>query len=106
MNTRVLPCPMCGSEPRLVDMAGWEILCKCGLMMAVESPKKADVVAAWNKRASYSGETARDAMRYQLLRSYNPGLMLDMLTDRPTPNESWARELDGDLDAMAARRAR
>lgn len=39
-----------------------------------------------------------DAMRYRLLRGYRPGLLLDMLTDSPQPNESYSDELDAAID--------
>ena len=42
----------------------------------------------------------RSAIRYQLLRDYRPGLLLDMLTDSPNHNEGYALQLDAVLDAM------
>jgi hypothetical protein len=48
---------------------------------------------------------ALDAARYQWLRNYRPGLILDMLSDPEIPNELWADELDVVIDAamLAAR---
>jgi hypothetical protein len=45
-----LPCPFCGAEPRLVDLAGWEVHCDCGVGMVVDSPEREDVLKAWNRR--------------------------------------------------------
>jgi hypothetical protein len=42
---------------------------------------------------------ALDAARYQWLRNYRPGLILDMLSDPEIPNELWADELDVVIDA-------
>lgn len=102
MKETPLPCPLCGADPRLVDLAGWEIHCDCGIGMVIDSPKEADVVRAWNRRATVSvkrGEDMRDARRYQVIRDYHPGLLLDMLTDRAEPHEGYAMQLDAELDA-------
>lgn len=48
----MLPCPLCGSEPDLVDIAGWEIWCKCGLGLVLENPDKDDLVKHWNIRST------------------------------------------------------
>lgn len=45
------PCPFCGREPKLLDLAGWEVQCDCGVNLCLESPEQAAVIKAWNQRA-------------------------------------------------------
>lgn len=42
-------CPFCGREPRLVDLAGFEVLCDCGASM-VTGPTRVEAITAWNTR--------------------------------------------------------
>ena len=45
----VLPC-LCGTVPNLVDLAGWEILCPCGISFCLhENPTLEATVSGWNK---------------------------------------------------------
>jgi hypothetical protein len=46
----ILPCPICGYDPLLVDFAGWEIVCKCGISMCLETSDKKSLIEAWNQR--------------------------------------------------------
>jgi len=50
-SLKPLPCPFCGSEVAPVYLAGWEILCKCGINFCVQSADKQSLIAAWNTRA-------------------------------------------------------
>lgn len=44
-------CPFCGNTPRLVDLAGFEVICDCGVVLCLDEPDRESVVAAWNRRA-------------------------------------------------------
>ena len=48
----LLGCPFCGKAPRLVDLAGWEILCRCGVNMCRATPDREALIKAWNTRAT------------------------------------------------------
>ena len=48
----LLGCPFCGEAPRLVDLAGWEILCGCGVNMCLATPDQESLIKAWNTRAT------------------------------------------------------
>ena len=50
MDLPVMPCPLCGDTPRVVDLCGWEILCTCGLSLCLVEPDKGPLVEHWNKR--------------------------------------------------------
>lgn len=47
----LLPCPFCGSDAKLCDLAGWEIHCQCGAEMVLPLPDKEPLIAAWNRRS-------------------------------------------------------
>lgn len=52
-----LHCPMCGKQPRVIDLGGWEVLCDCGLSLCLgDDPSRDGVVAAWNTRAIAAAE--------------------------------------------------
>jgi len=59
----VMPCPLCGQQPRVVDLAGWEVLCNCGLALCLDTPDKDLLLAAWNTRASAEVERFRAALQ-------------------------------------------
>jgi hypothetical protein len=63
LDIPVMPCPLCGQQPRVVDLAGWEVLCKCGVNFCREGPEKEQLIAAWNTRVG-AGETATDWHNY------------------------------------------
>ena len=48
-------CPLCGKQPKLVYLAGWEIICLCGVNLCLENPGKAPLITAWNARSGDSG---------------------------------------------------
>lgn len=48
-------CPLCGKQPKLVYLAGWEIICLCGVNLCLENPGKAPLITAWNTRSGDSG---------------------------------------------------
>jgi hypothetical protein len=54
MTTELKPCPLCGGKPRLVDLAGWEIHCDCGLQLWHELPDKEPLIDRWNTRVGAS----------------------------------------------------
>lgn len=61
-NTEGLKPCICGKIPKLVDLAGWEITCNCGVNFCIDSPVKFDVVTAWNHRpTAQASETIRNA---------------------------------------------
>ena len=50
-------CSFCGDDAELFDLAGWEIVCKCGALMVIveyslPDDQKVKVIHAWNKRAA------------------------------------------------------
>ena len=50
----LLPCPFCGGEAALRDLAGWEVICKnmqCGANHLSDDPSKEGAVKAWNTRS-------------------------------------------------------
>lgn len=52
LKAALKPCPFCGSTPRLVDAAGWEVWCDCGANLCLgDNPSREAVSAAWNHRA-------------------------------------------------------
>lgn len=56
MSDELKPCPFCGSIPHLADLAGWEIICECGVDLCLPSPGRARLIAAWNRRPPESSE--------------------------------------------------
>lgn len=49
----ILPCPLCGAEAQLVDFAGYEVLCACGLNYCDGTDASAEAAArGWNRRAT------------------------------------------------------
>lgn len=48
-------CPLCGKQPKIVYLAGWEIICLCGVNLCLENPGKAPLITAWNTRSGDSG---------------------------------------------------
>lgn len=58
----LLPCPFCGNLPRIADLAGYEILCKCGIEMCLPNdPSKGGAIAAWNRRARITAALASES---------------------------------------------
>ena len=51
---KIKSCPFCGGEVKLMNLAGWEIGCKCGLNMVPSDSdfSKDEFIEQWNKRAS------------------------------------------------------
>lgn len=93
-ESRVMPCPFCGALPRLVDFAGWEIHCKCGISMCLVGPDKEPLVAAWNSRAHQSNpDLERDSARFQWVeRNWHAGLHIDYFgpeSERPGYFHTW-----------------
>jgi Lar family restriction alleviation protein len=63
MDVELKPCPFCGREPRLLDLAGYEVICGCGASM-VTGPKQAEAISAWNTRHSPdAGKMGEDSAR-------------------------------------------
>lgn len=51
MDEELKPCPFCGAEGRLIDLAGYEVHCtQCGCDVVPASGGKSDAIAAWNRR--------------------------------------------------------
>lgn len=48
------PCPLCGDQPRIADLGGWEVLCDCGLCFELpgdgDNADRTKTLAAWNRR--------------------------------------------------------
>ena len=44
------PCPFCGGEPKLIDAAGYEVWCNCGISFC-KHPDKESTVRSWNTRS-------------------------------------------------------
>lgn len=86
----------------------WSIVDNCGKVVAWERDailRQEDVryVAAAHPAAVLEliAEVERlrkDAARYRLIRNYYPALLLDMLEDRPKPDDAFAEELDAAID--------
>lgn len=52
-NEDLKPCPLCGTPPKLEDLAGWEISCDgCGLNLCLSTPDQEPLVATWNHRVA------------------------------------------------------
>jgi hypothetical protein len=52
------PCPCCGQVPLLVNLGGWEILCKCGVSLCLPKSDKAPLIEQWNRRPAQASEAA------------------------------------------------
>ncbi len=48
-----IKCPLCGEIPVLIDLAGWEIWCKCGIQLVLDNGSdKEALIIAWNTRVN------------------------------------------------------
>lgn len=59
-ETQPLPCPFCGGTPEVVDLCGWEILCRdCGASMCdTDDASREGAIAAWNRRTPIVSEAS------------------------------------------------
>jgi hypothetical protein len=76
-HTELLPCPLCGGKAEVIFVTGmaydWRARCanpNCGANVRFtanspleDDPRRAAVIAAWNKRATHDPESVADAAR-------------------------------------------